>query len=656
LLLPTGNTIEFMRADLRLVWRQFPSAVAPVPSEGSFAMATTALLAACALLADTFAFRAFGRAESVVPAGVVFVFTSALGTDRDRVVVSALWIGAAIVVIAVLRFGHAREESAWMGAGRRTLRSVLPASLACAAVAALAAGVVAPRLPGASSHALFDTRNRGGDVTEVLNPLVDIRSRLINRANVEVFTVAATTGSYWREIGLEDFDGTTWQPLDNEQLRAADGQLASVGGGQTIQQTITIKHLGGKLIPTAFAPVLTDTSNLYFGYDTQTLLKPDPGLRSGDVIEVTSVRPNPSADALRQATVTGAPSALLYDLPGDFPDEARQLAREVTATGTNPYDKMVLLQNWFRTGFTYDLSVQAGNSDDAIRNFLRIRRGYCEQFSATFAAMARSLGIPARVAIGFTPGEYSAADGLYHVYDRQAHAWPEVWFDGYGWMSFEPTPGRGEPGAEAHTGVTAAQDDTAATSGDGAEPIDPSGIVVPTTAATTGTLPAAPASTPITAPVTTVATSSGGGSFAANGVAMWVVVLVLLVLAWATFMPRVARATRRRRAQAPEDRVAAAWRRSCGVLRLVGAPAPGGTTPLEYSRLVERATGVDRYVVDELAQTVTYATYSPTAVNESTAERSEQLEHEIDEVCQPRIPLSMRILARLDPRVARQTG
>ena len=60
-----------------------------------------------------------------------------------------------------------------------------------------------------------------------------------------------------------------------------------------------------------------------------------------------------------------------------------------------------------------------------------------------------------------------ATDGLYHVYDRHAHAWPEVWFDGFGWVSFEPTPGRGEPGAESHTGVAAAQDATAAATGGG---------------------------------------------------------------------------------------------------------------------------------------------------------------------------------------------
>ena len=70
--------------------------------------------------------------------------------------------------------------------------------------------------------------------------------------------------------------------------------------------------------------------------------------------------------------------------------------------------------------------------------------------------MARSLGLPTRVVVGFTPGQLRA-DGLYHVAGLDAHAWDEVWFDGYGWILFDPTPGRGAPGAEQHTGALAAQ-------------------------------------------------------------------------------------------------------------------------------------------------------------------------------------------------------
>src|SRR5207253_3253245 len=78
-------------------------------------------------------------------------------------------------------------------------------------------------------------------------------------------------------------------------------------------------------------------------------------------------------------------------------------------------------------------------------------------FAGTFAAMARAIGLPSRVAVGFTPGVLEA-DGLWHITGRQAHAWPEVFVAGYGWVAFEPTPGRGAPGAEAYTGVPAQQD------------------------------------------------------------------------------------------------------------------------------------------------------------------------------------------------------
>ena len=95
--------------------------------------------------------------------------------------------------------------------------------------------------------------------------------------------------------------------------------------------------------------------------------------------------------------------------------------------------------------------MRAGHDEDAIRSFLDARRGYCEQFAGTYAAFARSIGLPARVAVGFTPGELT--DGVYVVRGQHAHAWPEVWFEGIGWVPFEPTPGRGAPGAQSYTFV-----------------------------------------------------------------------------------------------------------------------------------------------------------------------------------------------------------
>ena len=93
-------------------------------------------------------------------------------------------------------------------------------------------------------------------------------------------------------------------------------------------------------------------------------------------------------------------------------------------------------------GFTYDTEVDAGTGIKAIARFLQDKEGFCVHFSFTMAAMARTLGIPARVAVGFTPGT-PQPDGTMSVGLRDAHAWPELYFEGVGWTRFEPTPGRG---------------------------------------------------------------------------------------------------------------------------------------------------------------------------------------------------------------------
>jgi hypothetical protein len=93
-------------------------------------------------------------------------------------------------------------------------------------------------------------------------------------------------------------------------------------------------------------------------------------------------------------------------------------------------------------GFEYDTGVQVGSGSGAIARFLKDKQGFCVHFSFAMAAMARSLGIPARVAVGFAPGS-PQADGSVSVMLKDAHAWPELYFEGVGWTRFEPTPNRG---------------------------------------------------------------------------------------------------------------------------------------------------------------------------------------------------------------------
>lgn len=651
LFLPSSDTIVQLRGDLRLVLEQFPMAVAPVPSQGNFAMAASALLGLCAWIADAFGFRAVGRAEVVVPSGLVFIFTSALGTDRNRVVMACLWLGAAVLAIATLRQTHHRSDAPWMGRRRQGLSLALPASLLCAGLAAIGAGVVGPRLPGAGERALIDTHNRGGDVTQVLSPLVDIRSKLVNLSNVQVFTVNATTGHYWQLIGLVEFDGNTWEP-SSQTLRPALGQLIRpTGTSGVVNQQLRIDKLGGNLLPAAYAPLVIGTDGVSWADENDALIVK---LSRGQVFDLTSSPVSPTPEELRSSGVAGAPDDGAYDLPPGLPDEAIRLAQQVTASGATPYDKAILLQEWFRTQFSYDLTVQRGHDDDAMRNFLRIKRGYCEQFSGTFAAMGRVLGLPTRVAIGYTQGDLEA-DGLYHVYGRHAHAWPQVWFDGYGWISFEPTPGRGSPDAASYTGILPSQDISGGTAGGSnngpatRETVPPSTNPRTSVDQRTNQVP-----TTIAGQRSASTRTSRSGNASATG-PLLILTAAALAATWVALMPRLVKAARRRRIRAAHDRVVDTWRRACVSMRRAGAPPIGGATPLQYSVTVERETGLDARMVAELARHVTRAVYSTQDIDDATARRCEQLHVDLVDYCRSRMTWWQRLISRFDPKLAAGT-
>ncbi|MEQ1702359.1 MAG: DUF3488 domain-containing protein, partial [Ilumatobacteraceae bacterium] len=311
--LPSGRTFELLRIDFRLVTEQFPTAVAPVPSVGSYAVATAIAVALCAALSDTFAFRALGRLESVVPSGVVFVFASALGTDRHRVVVAALWIGVALLTVAVLRFRHTSEEAAWMGARRWGLAAALPAIVATVGLTAVVAAAVAPRLPGAGEKALVDTRNRQGSVTEVLSPLVDIGAQLRQRSNLEWFTVRSSDGPhYWRTFASPEFDGDQWKPVSEDLEEMGDRTGEALLQGPITVQDIVILGLGGNTVPAAYQPISVSPGQILFTEQTQMLVLPEPDeLQRNDRITIQSMVPRPSVEQLQVATVANAPAGTL---------------------------------------------------------------------------------------------------------------------------------------------------------------------------------------------------------------------------------------------------------------------------------------------------------------------------------------------------------
>lgn len=651
--LPSPRTWQFLSSDLQLAREQFPDAVAPVAAVGGFVVGATFAVGAAALLADAFAFRAYGRAEAAVPSAVLFIFAAALGVDNHRVAVTAGWLAAALAVIAVLRASHSQSEYAWIGKPSRVLVSVIPLAGILAGCAALGGAVIGPRLPGAGEEGLVDTKGRN-ETVEVLSPLVDIRSRIVNLREIEMFSVASDAPHYWRATGLSIFNGTTWRVLETS-LESVSGSFAEPGPFPIENQTVVIAGLEGNLLPAAFSPVGINGGGASWVSDTGTLVIAD-GLSRGDVFSIASAVPNIDPATLSQATSNDPPDPSTVSLPDDFPDSAAQVANEVTAAYPTVYQKMLALQTWFQTNFTYDIGIQKGHGNNAIENFLRIRRGYCEQFAGTFAAMARSLDIPARVAVGFTPGELKA-DGRYHVYGRNAHAWPEIWFDGIGWVSFDPTPGRGEPGTQDYTGNEPAQEVVESDLGGG----DGTPISVPddpTVTTLADDIPGAATTVPDPNSTTTTTPASGANASGSdrNGpspTVLIVLVLVLLAGAWLYVMPRaVARLRARGRSHQPVDVIANSWLRAARALGLVGLGPEVGETPIEHAERVAEAIGLEHRTLRNLARSATAAMYGGLG-DESTARRCLGLSEQIVRSARARFTVGQRLSEWFDPRRVR---
>ena len=158
-------------------------------------------------------------------------------------------------------------------------------------------------------------------------------------------------------------------------------------------------------------------------------------------------RPVPTAGQLRAAAAD--PLAGLED-PGralglpDVGPQVQELADRLVGGAATPFDAALAVQDHLRSEpFTYSLDPPQGNGEDALEDFLlRTRSGYCEQYAASMAVLLRAGGVPARVAVGFKLGGRTE-DGAYEVTTRQAHAWPEVYLPGSGWLQFEPTPSSG---------------------------------------------------------------------------------------------------------------------------------------------------------------------------------------------------------------------
>lgn len=330
-------------------------------------------------------------------------------------------------------------------------------------VVALGIALVVPLALPAMNGGLLDAAGTGvgsgsgsGGTISAVNPLVSLRDSLNVDEDREVLSLKTNTDDlsdlYLRIVSLDDFDGTTWQP-SKRGIRSVPGQFPTpIGLGPDVRRAEVETTISAadwyaqNWLPMPYPPSGVDISgNWRYEPLGMTVVGDRSQTTRGATYTVRSLDVQPTADQLADAP---EPSATLKreftELPDSLPEVVARTARQVTEGATSHYEQAVKLQEYFAVtgGFQYDTNVKVGSGRQAIARFLKDKQGFCVHFSFAMAAMARSLDIPARVAVGFAPGT-PQGDNSVSVGLKDAHAWPELYFEGVGWTRFEPTPTRG---------------------------------------------------------------------------------------------------------------------------------------------------------------------------------------------------------------------
>lgn len=645
--LPLNKTWTFMWQEVTTSWQLIGDAVPPLALRSGFGFVGLISVGIIAFLADSFAFRFAGRVESLIPSTIVFIVLSSVGVDRNRTLITALWIATAIISVAVLRLRHQLTRSSKLFGYRPGQTTILSAAYiaSLAIVASLIALVVGPRLPGATEEAWLSSHS--GKAGPQLDPLVDVRGRLSNPSDEILFSVASEFPSYWRMTSLPNFDGNKWT-VPQELLNSAGGQLAStnsiseVGVAMTeVTQLVTIQSLAGSFAPVAERPVQlrSATRSLFYEPESGTLLVSKDGLKLNDNYQVVSTVVVPSADALRFALSSSPPDAQYLQVPESLEiTELRKVVDEIVQGVSGNYEKLLALQSYFRNNFTYSLDVPASTSTTATLDFLNRKSGYCEQFSSTFALFARLIGIPSRVAIGFTPGEENPIGTsnvrLFNVRSQHAHAWPEVWFDGIGWVLFEPTPGRGAPSAD-YTNVPPEQDNSTPTA-TASTTTSPNSIST-TSLATTATTP--------DSATTTVAPTSRSGTGTNSQMLLFLGAVTVLILLWVVALPIGVRSLVQRRLG---DANLVQWRVAIAQFETVHGRLPKNLTVAEIGQAFINKGWDDPHTIEAIINHMTKYLF---AQRESHVVSIEEL-HMFVTSHDAQLPWKIKVFRRLNPRLA----
>ncbi len=520
------------------------------------------------------------------------------------------------------------------------LREAMRAGAAPIGVVATGLALLAPTIVPVLGSDIFHLGNGAGDGNiTIRKPIADMRRDLERGEDVPLIRVRTDdpAPSYLRISVLNRFTGNEWSSGDRDVASddVADGAVPLPRGLSPNIPTTSYGYdvditdaFNSTWLPTQF-PISSIKAKGDWRFDpaTQDFLAADRGLTTrGMTYSMTALAPDFEAAGFRNVfrdATDGSVSKEVLDVPSTVPKLVLDLARQVTTGATTNYERAVLLQRFFRQdgGFTYDLRrAPDGTGSGTLVEFLRTsgRVGYCEQFASAMAVMARIVGIPARVAVGFLEPD-PLGDDAWEYSSHDLHAWPELYFEGSGWVRFEPTPSGRVEDVPAYTrpAVKGGSDGTDV----------PSDEASPSAGSTATVAPSGPRSRgPRAERDKAAATDDRNGGVPTPLLITGFVVLALLVAGGAALTgPPAARArVRRTRLGGAADEV---WTELQATATDLGIAWPAGRSPREVGTLlVERLPArTEQDALERIVLAVEQARYArPGAV--ATLERTDLTE------------------------------
>lgn len=543
--IPTFATLRALRDAFDSIGPGIASSAPPVHINAGFALLAAGGAGLLTVAAVMLASQRYVSVLALFPSLVMFIAAIPAGRGGGRFyVVSSYCLAACGYLYADSAMSR---PTTWFGGVRRGRRASKESTAVITTLASviIAASVTAV-LPGVDGSGILGWRGSTGGPGQriVPNPLVSLQTRLLEESNTPVFEVRASVGSYWQLTTLNHFDGTTWSSEGSYAGFSSrlPGVPAVPSGVQVEKATFTIQNLDSVWLPDQFNPVsVQGAKGVSYDPGSDSLLVAG-STSNGMSYTVTSYRylSDLSAADLASAAPAKTP-AVDTALPGSVPHSVKLLAQRITANAASQYAKALAIQDYLTSArFRYTLQPPTdGSGTTALTTFLfDTRAGYCQQFAAAFAVLAREVGIPTRLGVGFATG--SAVAGGFQVLDSDAHTWPEVYFGArYGWVPFEPTPGFSVPGSNGYDPVASSSTQPSPQSPTTVAPANPS-LTVPAGHQKAATGQSGTAGSASNAPKST---SGSEGSSSA-----WWLALVALggaVVAWVA-LTGAARAARRR--------------------------------------------------------------------------------------------------------------